>query len=81
MLAMRQLDCEIERLRSLKLRVKLQPFPPVKRSVLEYSKIKLPAAAFGQYLARDCKQYLADCLRYIMTKRILGPIKATDRYF
>jgi hypothetical protein len=53
-------------------KTKLQPFLPVKRGVLEYSKIKLPAAAFGQYLAYDCKQYLADCLRYIMTKQLFS---------
>ena len=37
----------------------------MKQNVLEYSKIKLPAAAFGQYLAYDCAQYLADCQRYL----------------
>ena len=45
-------------------RVKSQLFSPAKRNVLDYSKIKLPAAAFGYYLANDCKTYLLDCLRY-----------------
>jgi hypothetical protein len=36
-----------------------------KRSVLEFSRIKLPAARFGDYLEQECKQFVSDCLRYI----------------
>jgi hypothetical protein len=47
-------------------RKKAKPFLPqasVKRGVLEYSRIKLPASMFGFYLAQDCEQFLTDCTR------------------
>ena len=43
---------------------KLKLTAPAKRGVLEFSRIKLPAAQFGFYLEQDCKQFVADCLRY-----------------
>jgi hypothetical protein len=48
-----------------KLKIPNTSLPPAaKKNVLQWSKIKLPAAMFGSYLEQDCEQFLADCLRY-----------------
>ena len=33
------------------------------QNVIEYSKLKLPAAKFIDYLKTECNNFLADCLK------------------
>lgn len=52
-----------------------------RHSVIEYSYVKLPAAMFAQYLENDCRDFINDCIRYIINAfYTILPLKTTFKH-